>query len=197
MSDAATIAGEAIVYNAVARIGGMFDETIAPGAVTEFLKSPDVREVALVRDHDPSILLARVRSGTLELNDSSSALRIRAKVADTTSGRETVEMMRRGDLYAMSFSFVMDPKDETWHEGPGGFPLRVIRRIRRMYDVSVVTWPAYSATSVGIEGPGVNGARMRLARQELAAAADVARPWSVGCSVRRCMDLRGAPRMPC
>ncbi len=177
MADAGTVSGEAIVYNSLARIGGMFDETIAPGAVREFLASKEVAQVALVRDHDPSILLARVGSGTLELHDSPAALRIRARLADTTSGRETAEVLRRGDLYSMSFSFVMDPADETWHEGENGVPLRVVRRIKRMFDVSVVTWPAYDDTSVKVEGPGVRGARLALARRQLDASADAHARW--------------------
>ena len=177
MTDAGTVLGEAIVYNSVARIGGQFDETIAPGAVSEFLRSKEAGEVALVRDHDPSILLARVKSGTLSLRDSPAALRIRAHVADTSSGREVIESMRRGDLYAMSFGFMMDPADETWHEGSNGFPLRVIRRIKRMLDVSAVTWPAYPATSISVERSDLAGARIRLARSKLDASTDDAALW--------------------
>lgn len=172
MSEAGIVTGEAIVYNSITRIGSLFDETIAPGAVTEFLRSDDVAQVALVRDHVPDALLARVKSGTLQLTDTASALRIRASIADTVRGRETIELMRRGDLYGMSFSFVTGPDGETWHEGTNGFPLRVIRNIKHLYDVSLVTWPAYPATSAQIERNDSNGRRMALARLQLAEAED-------------------------
>ena len=177
MSDAGTVEGEPIVYHSITRIGNMFDETIAPGAATEFLRSSRVGEVALVRDHEPHLLLARVHSGTLELTDAPSALRMRARIADTTTGRETVALMKRGDLSGMSFSFAVAPDGETWHEGSDGFPLRVIRRISRMFDVSLVTWPAYPAATAHISRSDLSGARIALARRQLAASADGAALW--------------------
>lgn len=172
MSSIGTVSGEAIVYDSVTRIGGLFDEVIAPGAAARFLRSPEAGEVALVINHDASRLLARARSGTLMLTDSSSALRVRATLPDNTHGRDTLEAMRRGDLYRMSFSFVVSGAGETWHEGKDGVPLRVVRDIHRMYDVSIVTWPAYDATSVHLEHEGTGGRSSQLRRLELAAAAD-------------------------
>lgn len=176
--DAGTVEGEPIVYNSVTRIGNMFDETVAPGAATEFLTSKQAGEVALVRDHEAYHLLARARSGTLQLTDSPSALRMRARIADTTTGRETIELMKRGDLSGMSFSFtVATDGGETWHEGSNGFPLRVIRRIGQMFDVSLVTWPAYSAASARLVRSDVAGAQFALAYRKLAWSADEGALW--------------------
>jgi len=143
--------GIPIVFDQPTRIStphGPFDEVIAPGAATKVLRLP---EIALLRDHNPSLVLARVGSGTLTLTDDALGVRMAARVAETPLGAETFELVRRGDLSGMSFSFVVG-SDEWRAQAATTVPLRVIVDIETLWDVSVVTYPAYPTTTVSIDG---------------------------------------------
>jgi phage head maturation protease len=55
-------------------------------------------------------------------------------------------LVKRGDISQSSFAF--EVTDEEWDYGKRGeMPMRTIKNVR-LYDVSPVTYPAYSATSV-------------------------------------------------
>lgn len=152
-ADAGVLVGRAIPYNEKTRIRtflGDFDEVVAPGALSRVLSGPSVGQVALLRDHKAPLLLARVASGTLELIDGPGALRVRARAAATVLGEETVELVRRQDLRGMSFAFVI--ARDSWHEQEGTrVLLRVIEDVEELFDVSVVTYPAYPQTTVSLE----------------------------------------------
>jgi len=141
-----TIRGYAAVFNSWSEDLGFFREKIAPGAFTAVLKTgPDVR--ALV-DHDSSKILARTSSGTLRLGEDKRGLWYEADVADTNSGRDILESVRRGDVDSSSFAFTM--------AGGGGMPEqewnkdgteRTIHQVDTLLDVSAVTYPAYPAST--------------------------------------------------
>jgi len=137
------VAGYAAVFNQEADIGGYFREVIAPGAFADAIGRDDV--VFLV-NHE-GLPLARTRSGTLQLAEDSTGLHM-----DTVlDGADPdvlgiVGKMKRGDLDKMSFAFI--PEIEEWDDS-GETPLRIIKKAR-LYDVSVVTTPAYDGTSIGL-----------------------------------------------
>jgi HK97 family phage prohead protease len=62
--------------------------------------------------------------------------------------------MKRGDLSKMSFAFSMRPDGVTqWTQtgdGEDGEELREILRVGRLYDVSIVTEPAYAGTEIAL-----------------------------------------------
>lgn len=67
----------------------------------------------------------------------------------------------------MSFGFMVARDGETWHEGTRGIPMRVIRDVARMMDVSVVTYPAYEDTSVALERSKLAGMRRELMEKQI------------------------------
>lgn len=141
--DGVTVSGYAAVFNQETDIGGMFREVIAPGAFTEAVKRDDV--VFLV-NHD-GLPLARTRSGTLSLTEDEHGLKIDTKLdPDDPDVRAIVGKMKRGDLDKMSFAFM--PEVQEWDES-GDMPLRTIQRAA-LYDVSIVTTPAYDGTEIGL-----------------------------------------------
>ena len=59
--------------------------------------------------------------------------------------QELASALKRGDMNKMSFAFTVKPEGQYKEDG-----LRTIEDIERLYEVSVVTLPAYSSTSVGM-----------------------------------------------
>ena len=142
-ADAITVEGYAAVFNQPTDIGGYFREQIAPGAFTDAIGRDDV--VFLI-NHD-GLPLARTRSGTLELSQDDHGLKMRSVLdPEDPDVRAIAGKMKRGDLDKMSFAFY--PDVEEWDE-TGDVPLRTIRSAA-LYDVSIVTTPAYDGTEIGL-----------------------------------------------
>ena len=140
------IAGYAAVFNREAMIGGLFVERIEPGAFTDVLD----QNVIGCLNHDSNRLLARTKSGTLRLSQDARGLRYELDVNPRDPLAVSVAaQVERGDIDGSSFAFIVHPDDERWTHRPGKVqPLRTIYRVTRLIDVSPVTFPAYSQTSV-------------------------------------------------
>jgi HK97 family phage prohead protease len=124
-------------------LGGFFEE-IDPGAFDRALKEEhDVR--ALV-DHNPTLILGRTTSGTLALSVDKEGLLAEIQPPDTQASRDIQESLRRGDVTGMSFAFAVIA-DEWRTEDK--VPIRVLRDLD-LFDVSVVTYPAYPETEVSM-----------------------------------------------
>lgn len=139
-----TVEGYAAVFGEETVIGDYFREVFEAGCFRDALKSDDV--VFLI-NHE-GLPLARTRAGTLTLKEDKRGLHISAELdgADPDVQR-IVPKMKRGDLDKMSIAFV--PKVQEWSEHEGELPLRKITEAR-LYDVSVVTMPAYEGTEIGL-----------------------------------------------
>ena len=133
------IIGYAAVFNQWSEDLGGFREMILPGAFSNALND-DVR--ALI-NHDANLVLGRTRSGTLVLTEDEVGLRIKITLPNTQYARDLVEAMRRGDVDQMSFGFAVET--DRWYEQDGQ-TRREIVKVARLYDVSVVTFPAYPQT---------------------------------------------------
>ena len=96
--------------------------------------------IILNRQHDRMRPLARHPDGGMEVSIAPDAVRLRAKIADTQDGRDTVALVRAGIMRGLSVEFV--PEDE-WLDGD----VRVIRRAR-MVGVGVCDDGAYPESEV-------------------------------------------------
>lgn len=142
-ADGIRVAGYAAVFNQTTDIGGMFREVIAPGAFGAAIGRDDV--VFLI-NHD-GLPLARTRSRTLKLSEDSIGLRIETVLdAEDPDVRAIVGKMKRGDLDKMSFAFVATREEWDFNAEP---PTRTIREVE-LFDVSIVTSPAYEGTSIAL-----------------------------------------------
>lgn len=139
------VSGYAAVFNQVADIGGYFNEVIAPGAFRDAIGRDDV--VFLI-NHE-GLPLARTRSGTLILKEDEKGLYMEADLLLRDPDVQAIEpKMQRGDLDKMSFAFLPEKGGEDWDD-TGDVPLRKIKRVN-LFDVSVVTTPAFDGTSIAL-----------------------------------------------
>lgn len=169
------IIGHAAVYNNWSEDLGGFKERVLPGA---FDKSIGVSDVRALLNHDPNYIFARTTvaadmEGSLSLASQAKGLRIKAMPLCTDTIRDLVMMpMKAGLINQMSFSFAVRG-DELWDQPAtagtgavwrspkqaGGLYERDLIDVE-LFDISPVTFPAYTATDVAaralLAGTGID-----------------------------------------
>ncbi len=137
------ITGHAAVFNQLSDDLGWFREKIDPGAFRDTIPVADVRALM---NHDPNYVLGRNKAGTLTLAEDERGLAIEITPPDTQWARDLMTSMDRGDIDQMSFGFRVI-KERT--EGTFEDPVRVLEQVE-LFDVSVVTFPAYPQTTAEV-----------------------------------------------
>ena len=141
-----TLTGYAALFNKEIELFPGLRERIAPGAFARSLKEKaDVR--ALV-DHDSSRILGRTKAGTLDLVENRKGLKVAITPPETQVGQDVVTNIRAGNLDQMSFGFIT--RKESFEESKDGRTTTRTLEDVDLVDVSVVTFPAYSDTSVAV-----------------------------------------------
>lgn len=139
------IRGHAAVFNSLSQVMMGFREQVMPGAFTETL-GDDIRALW---NHNTDFPLGRTAAGTLRLAEDVTGLFCEIDPPDTQMGHDAVISIQRGDVSQMSFAF--NVLDETWNEDQDGQIIRSLVKLK-LYEVSPVVFPAYTATDVGIRG---------------------------------------------
>lgn len=142
----ATIEGHAAVFDSWSEtLGGIFPfkEIVRKGAFNESIGKDDIRALF---NHDPNYVLGRNRAGTLELVEDEIGLRVKITPPNTSWANDIMTSIRRGDITQMSIGFIVE--DDKWST-KDGMDVREIRKVQ-LFDVSPVTFPAYTATDVGV-----------------------------------------------
>lgn len=130
-------------------------EQVAPGAFRETLGG-DIRALA---NHDTRLVLGRTATGTLTLREDDKGLFGTIKMNEQDSDAMNLyARVQRGDVSQCSFGF--DILDEEFTERSGGSVLWTIRKVK-LYEVSVVTFPAYVETAVSARKAEVDTIRRR------------------------------------
>ena len=135
-------------------------EVLEAGFITpELLQRSDV---VLNLNHSTKVtdILGRYRNSerdTLMLDLVAQGMACRCALPRTNNANDTLELMRRGDITGMSFAFSDNPHDresvtyeQTNERSADGKEiwLRRVRKATGLYDVAIVTHPAYEQTSV-------------------------------------------------
>ncbi len=135
-------------------------EVLEAGFITpELLQRSDV---VLNLNHSTKVtdILGRYRNSerdTLSLDLLAQGMACRCDMPHTNNANDTLELMRRGDITGMSFAFSDNPHDkasvtyeQTNERSADGKEiwLRHVRKATGLYDVAIVTHPAYEQTSV-------------------------------------------------
>ena len=142
------VEGRAIVYGQPYD-NGWFTEYIDDGALDE----TDLKDVRLLVNHDTSMIpLARSRNNneksTMQMTVvPGGGMDIRADL-DTernSTAQALYSAADRGDVSGMSFMFTVD--EDRWEALDTDHPIRHILSIRKVYEVSACTFPAYEQTT--------------------------------------------------
>lgn len=146
------LTGRPIVFGQRTNLG-MYDEIIEQGA----LDATDLKDVRFLINHNVDMIpLARSRNNnensTMQMSVDADGMGIRVDLdternADAKSLYSAVE---RGDISGMSFMFTVDK--DSWDDVDTEHPVRHVRSIRQVFEVSAVTFPAYSSTVIQARG---------------------------------------------
>jgi HK97 family phage prohead protease len=135
-------------------------EVLEPGCISDQLLRES--DVILNLNHNSAVLnvLGRCKNGqgTLKLTKNLRNINCECDLPKTNAGNDSLELIKRGDITGMSFAF-----DDDWEDSENGVSyerieerndkgkevwLRHVKRITALYDVSIVTNPAYEQTTV-------------------------------------------------
>lgn len=146
------ITGIPIVYGQRTDLG-WHDEIIEEGALSE----TDLRDVRFLVNHNVDMIpLARSRNNnansTMQMSvyESGMAIRVDLDTENNADARSLYSAVERGDISGMSFMFTVDK--DSWDDLESEHPTRHIRSIGKVFEVSAVTFPAYSQTSITARG---------------------------------------------
>lgn len=168
--------GRPIVYDSWTDLG-FFDERIAKGA----LDDTDLTDIRFLVNHDTSMIpLARSRRNnghsTMQLSVDENGMSLDWVKLDTKNNPTAAALhsaVERGDIDGMSFMFSIE--DEEWEDLESDHPKRTIKKIGSIVEISAVTFPAYSATSINARSKeALDNARsaVETARQQKAETVD-------------------------
>lgn len=137
-------------------------EILEPGCISRELLAKS--DVILNLNHSNKVpdVLGRYRNSdkdTLSLVLRGDGIDCRCDLPKTNNANDTLELMKRGDITGMSFAF-----EDDWEDSENGVSyektndiedgkevwLRHVKKITALYDVSIVTNPAYEQTTVGL-----------------------------------------------
>ena len=135
------IEGYAAVFNQWSEIMWSFKERIKPGAFKKTIKDADIRALF---NHDPNYVLGRNKSETLELSEDSKGLQFRVTPPDAQWANDLYASVKRGDIDQASFGFEAVRDEWDHNKEPAERDLIEVK----LFDVSIVTYPAYPQTSV-------------------------------------------------
>ena len=171
--EGAVITGYPIVFEQEIDMGE-WREVIDAGSMGD---GSVLRDVALLANHDLGMIpMARSRrnndSSTMKLTPDQHGVAMRAAldIDGNQKSREAYSAVNRGDITGMSFAFIAN--EVRWEDLDTDKPLRRIMSFGRIFEVSLVTNPAYPGTSVqtASEGEALESVRASLesARKKLA-----------------------------
>ena len=146
------LSGRPIVFGQRTDIG-WYDEVIERGA----LDTTDLKDVRFLVNHNTDMIpLARSRNNNenstmqLAVDDDGMGIRVDLDTENNADARSLYSAVNRGDISGMSFMFTVDK--DSWDDVNTDHPTRHIRSIQNVLEVSAVTFPAYSQTSIQARG---------------------------------------------
>jgi HK97 family phage prohead protease len=152
-SNSRTVYGYAMLYDTPTVLWEYEDtqyvEVIERGAATEALKNSDIRALF---NHNPNYILARTSSNTLTVREDEKGLYFEFEAPETSTGNDLLVSIQRGDISQASFAFDISERSILREQKTEGKEVVTIsiKKMKELYDVSPVTYPAYKDTEVSM-----------------------------------------------
>ncbi len=136
------VAGLAVPFNKLSEDLGGFRERIAPDAF-----DIEAHDIKALWSHDTSKVIGSTKAKTLSLEERSNGIHFELEPGDTTTGRDAVKTIQRGDVDGVSFGFKVDEDRIDQIDG------EVIRTVLRgkLIEISPVAFPSYLQTQISAE----------------------------------------------
>ena len=150
-NESGLLRGYAIVFNSPTRINKKIEEVIEPQSLNGVLEKSDI---FALYEHDKNrgiLACSNQGTGTLALVVDDKGLAFEFEAPRTQLGDEVLEMVRRGDINKCSFAFRCSKGGYTVRKQSDGTYLRTIQQFDQLFDISIVSQPAYPTTSVEIK----------------------------------------------
>ena len=145
-TDEMKIEGYFVIFNSETKLFENYYEEISDKA----FKDIDLTDIRALADHDTAKVLGRTKSQTLSLSVDDKGLY--GEITINKNDSEAVnlyERVKRGDIDQCSFGFnILDETMDTRADGSTKWTITEIE----LFEVSVVTFPAYADTSVEARG---------------------------------------------
>lgn len=132
---------------------GWYDEVIERGA----LDTTDLKDVRFLVNHNTDMIpLARSRNNNenstmqMSVDEDGMVIRVDLDTENNSDAKSLYSAVSRGDVSGMSFMFTVS--GDSWEDVDTDHPVRHVRSIRQVMEVSAVTFPAYSQTSIQARG---------------------------------------------
>ena len=146
--DSRRLEGRAIVFDSYSNNLGFYEKINRSAVTQELINHSDI---IFTFNHDPNQLLARFRNGggSLDVQLREDGVYFSFDIPNTTLGNDIYELIKRGDISNCSFCFTVsdDANSQKWEKRDGKM-YREILKIDGLYDLSAVTYPAYSDTDI-------------------------------------------------
>ena len=147
------LSGTPIVYESWTDMG-WYDERIADGALAD----TDLKDVRFLVNHNTDMIpLARSRNNnensTMQMSIEDGVgmhIRVNLDTENNAEAKSLYSAVQRGDISGMSFMFSVD--GDSWDDIESEHPKRTITAIKKVMEVSAVTFPAYDQTSISARG---------------------------------------------
>lgn len=120
----------------------------------------DMSDVVFLRDHAGRVL-ARTKNGSVKLSTDEHGLLTETNLGLTSASKEMLEDIRVGNYSQMSFSFTVE--SDHWDGN-----VRVIDRIKKLFDISAVAFPANPYTDIGLSARDLFHGEMERQAERLA-----------------------------
>lgn len=168
-NDTEVIEGYALKFNKDSSVLGgwvRFIERID----THALDNADMSNVVATFNHDNNQILGRTNVN-LDLFVDEIGLKFRVKPTETTYARDLLANIRSGVINQCSFAFTIPEEDDAqeWVDAGNSDNFdyyRSINKIEKIYDVSVVTTPAYPDTEAMIGKRSLDLLKKRQSEKE-------------------------------
>lgn len=154
------IEGYFSVFNSIYQMWDGATESVDPHAFDNTIND----DIRCLINHDTSLVLGRTKAGTLDLHIDNYGLWGRVKINPNDQDAVNLyERVKRGDVDQCSFGFEILSEETEWKEDDSiHWTLTEVR----LFEVSVVTFPAYEDTSVKARQKDFEAMKERKAEEE-------------------------------